>query len=43
MIILMAIPEDLDAGRTQLTNLPTITPNKKLVRDEVAMTAYCIP
>ena len=43
MKIFVDIPDDFEAGLTQLTNFPTTAPKIKLVMAEVKMTAYCIP
>lgn len=42
IVVLASSPEDFDAGRTKLTNFYTIRPNKKLVKLEAIITAYCI-
>ena len=43
MTILINIPDDLEAGLTQLTNFPTMKPKIKLVSAEVIITAYWMP
>lgn len=40
MVVLVNNPADLEVGRTKLTSLSTMSPNKKFITEEVIITAY---